>query len=334
MRTIEWLDGSIRIIDQTRLPDAEVTVDIRDVDTLVTCIRSLAVRGAMALGVAGAMGMALAAGRAERDHLDLDAELEAAARVLTGARPTAVNLAWGVGQMLDARAAGADAAGILAAALAIQDMDVKINRALSDRGAELLAGKRRILTHCNAGALAAVEWGSALGVIGRLHATTGLDMVYVCETRPLLQGSRLTAWELGRLGIPHRVIVDSAAAGLIVGGDVDAIVVGADRVAANGDVANKVGTLGHALAARRAQIPFVVAAPESTIDPGTPTGSDIPIEIRDEGEVLSIDGRRMAAPGSPGWNPAFDITPFDLISTIVTERRSLSGPGVPPITRA
>jgi methylthioribose-1-phosphate isomerase len=330
VRTIDWRDGVIRIIDQTRLPGAEVAVDIGDVATLVTCIRSLAVRGAMALGVAGAMGMALAALRAERERLDLDAELDAAARTLIGARPTAVNLGWGVRRMLDVRAAGAGAAGLVEAALAVRDMDVEINRALSERGAELLAGRRRVLTHCNAGGLAAVEWGSALGVIGRLHATTGLDMVYVCETRPLLQGSRLTAWELGRLGVPHQVIVDSAAAGLIVGGDVEAVVVGADRIAANGDVANKVGTLGHALAARHARIPFVVAAPESTIDPGTPAGSGIPIEIRDEREVLGFGDRHVAAPDSPGWNPAFDITPIDLISAIVTERRTLTGSGAPP----
>ena len=330
MRTIDWLDGSVRIIDQTRLPHTETHVDVHDVEDLVVHIRSLAVRGAMALGVAGAMGMALAATRAERDHLDMDGELAAAARLLVEARPTAVNLAWGVREIQKVRAAGADAAGIVAAALAIRDADLEANSALSERGARLLAGARRILTHCNAGALAGVEYGTALGVIGRLHATTGLDMVYVCETRPLLQGSRLTAWELGRHGIAHRVIVDSAAAGLILAGDVDAVVVGADRVAANGDVANKVGTLGHALAARHAGIPFVVAAPESTIDLGTPTGSDIPIEIRDEREVLEIDGRRVAAPGSSGWNPAFDITPSALVTAIVTEHRSLNDPRKDP----
>jgi eIF-2B alpha/beta/delta-like uncharacterized protein len=158
-------------------------------------------------------------------------------------------------------------------------------------------------------------------------------MVYVPETRPLLQGSRLTAWELGRLGIPHRVIVDSAAAGLVLAGSVDAVVVGADRIAANGDVANKVGTLGHALAARHAGIPFVVAAPESTIDPDTAAGADIEIEIRDQAEVLDLAGRRVAAPGSAGWNPAFDITPAGLVTAIVTERRTIRGRAVPPARR-
>jgi methylthioribose-1-phosphate isomerase len=219
---------------------------------------------------------------------------------------------------------------LLNRALAIRDADIATSRALSERGAQLLAGARTVLTHCNAGALAGVESGSALGVIQRLHADRPLQLVYACETRPLLQGSRLTAWELGRLGIPYRVIVDSAAAGLLVGGAavggaVDAVVVGADRIAANGDVANKVGTLGHALAARHAGIPFVVAAPESTIDGSTESGADIPIEIRDDAEVLDVAGHRVAAPGSTGWNPAFDVTPAELVTAIVTEARIIRG---------
>jgi methylthioribose-1-phosphate isomerase len=182
-----------------------------------------------------------------------------------------------------------------------------------------------VLTHCNAGALAGVEFGTALGVIERLHAAAPLEMVYVCETRPLLQGSRLTAWELGRRGIPHRIIVDSAAAGLVLGGQVQAVVVGADRIAANGDVANKVGTLSHALSARYAGIPFVVAAPESTIDFATETGAEISIELRDADEVLALAGQRVASPGSTGWNPAFDVTPAGLVTAIVTERRTIDG---------
>ncbi len=325
MRTIDWLDGRIRIIDQTRLPAELRTVDITEVDELVGHIGTLAVRGAMALGVAGALGMALAATRAAESGADLDASLAAAADALVGARPTAVNLGWGVRELLLARASGADAAGLLARALAIRDADIAASRALGERGAQLLAGSRTLLTHCNAGALAGVEGGSALSVIERLHAAEPVRLVYVCETRPLLQGSRLTAWELGRLGIPCRVIVDSAAAGLVVGGTVDAVVVGADRIAANGDVANKVGTLAHALAARHAGIPFVVAAPESTIDGETESGADIPIEIRDESEVLEIAGRRVAAPGSAGWNPAFDVTPVQLVTAVVTEARTIRG---------
>jgi methylthioribose-1-phosphate isomerase len=325
MRTIDWVDGRIRIIDQTRLPLELCTIDIAEVDELVTHICSLAVRGAMALGVAGALGMALAATRAAESGADLDSELAAAADLLIAARPTAVNLGWGVRELLLARAGGADAGQLLTRALAIRDADIAASRALSERGAQLLAGARTVLTHCNAGALAGVEGGSALGVIGRLHADQPLELVYVCETRPLLQGSRLTAWELGRLGIPHRVIVDSAAAGLVAGGAVDAVVVGADRIAANGDVANKVGTLAHALAARHAGIPFVVAAPESTIDGATESGRDIPIEIRDEAEVLDVAGRRVAAPGSTGWNPAFDVTPVQLVTAVVTEARTIRG---------
>ncbi|HEV2888215.1 MAG TPA: S-methyl-5-thioribose-1-phosphate isomerase [Jatrophihabitans sp.] len=325
MRTIDWVDGAVRIIDQTRLPDELVIIEVREVDELVVHIRSLAVRGAMALGVAGALGMALAAVRSAERAGDLDADLAVAAEKLSGARPTAVNLPWGVEQLTTARAAGAGVEELVAAALAILDADVEVNRALSDRGARLLAGARRVLTHCNAGALAAVEVGSAVGVIERLHAATPLEMVYVCETRPLLQGSRLTAWELGRRGIPHRIIVDSAAAGLVLGGEVEAVVVGADRIAANGDVANKVGTLSHALAASYAGIPFVVAAPESSIDSATESGAGISIELRDGEEVLALAGRRVAAPGSTGWNPAFDITPAALVTAIVTELRTIDG---------
>ncbi|MEO6703442.1 MAG: S-methyl-5-thioribose-1-phosphate isomerase [Jatrophihabitantaceae bacterium] len=329
MRTIDWVAGMIRIIDQTRLPGELVTVDITEVPELVTHIQSLAVRGAMALGVAGALGMALAAQRAAdrgiESEADLDAELAAAGTLLSQARPTAVNLSWGVRELLTARAAGAGPAELLTAALAIRDADIATNQALSDRGAQLLAGSRRMLTHCNAGALAGVEFGSALGVIERLHAAQELEMVYVPETRPLLQGSRLTAWELGQRGIPHRIIVDSAAAGLVLGGQIDAVVVGADRIAANGDVANKVGTLSHALAASHAGIPFVVAAPESTIDADTESGSGISIEIRDQDEVLNLSGHRVAAPGSEGWNPAFDVTPAGLVTAIVTEQRTIRG---------
>jgi len=321
MRTIDWVDGTIRIIDQTRLPTELVTVDISDLDELVSRIRSLAVRGAMALWVAGAFGMALAAQQAD----DLDQALDDAADRLIQARPTAVNLSWGVEQLRQARAGGADRDGLLAAALAVRDADIATNRALAERGAQLLSGTSRLLTHCNAGALAGVEIGSALGVIDCLHAASPLSMVYVPETRPLLQGSRLTAWELGQRGIPHRVLVDSAAAGLLLAGRVQAVVVGADRIAANGDVANKVGTLAHALAAKHAGVPFVVVAPESTIDLATESGAGIDIELRDQDEVLALAGHRVAAPASTAWNPAFDVTPAELVTAIVTERRVIRG---------
>jgi methylthioribose-1-phosphate isomerase len=321
MRTIDWAGGDIEIIDQTVLPRELVTLRLHTVDELVAAIRRLSVRGAMALGVAGALGVALAAARAREAGGDVDAAVKHAAADLVRSRPTAVNLAWGVGRAMAARDGGPDA--ILAAALTVLADDIAANHAIGMRGAALLAGSRRVLTHCNAGGLAGVEEGTALAVIGALHAAYPLQEVYVCETRPLLQGARLTTWELARMGIPHRLIVDGAAAGLIVGGRVDAVVVGADRIAANGDVANKVGTLAHALAARRAGIRFVVAAPESTIDPRTARGSDIEIEERSAAEVLGFAGAATAAAGTPAANPAFDVTPADLVSAIVTEDRTI-----------
>ena len=319
--TIDWRDGAIVIVDQTRLPDELVMLPLRTVDDLVIAIRRLAVRGAMALGVAGALGVALAARNAAAAGEPVDERVREAAAKLIAARPTAVNLGWGVRRVVAAASGGAP--GMLAAALAVCDEDIIANTAIAERGADLLAGRARILTHCNAGALAAVTVGTALAVIGALRERGGAELVYACETRPLLQGARLTTWELARMGIPHRLIVDGAAAGLIVGGRVDAVVVGADRIAANGDVANKVGTLAHALAARRAGIPFVVAAPESTFDPDTATGNEIRIEERDEGEVLEFRGVRAAGPGTRALNPAFDVTPADLVTAIVTERRTI-----------
>ena len=323
VRTVDWSHGSVELIDQTRLPGEEVVLTVREVDELVGHISSLAVRGAMALGVTGALGMALAAVRSRERGEDLDQSLAAAAAALGGSRPTAVNLAVGVRTVLRARAEGAGVDGLVRAALAVRDADVVANAAIGQRGADVLAGARRLLTHCNAGALAGVEHGTALSVVMALHRRSPLEVVYVCETRPLLQGSRLTAWELGRGGVQHRIIVDSAAAGIVLSGAVDAVVVGADRIAANGDVANKVGTLGHALAAHRAGIPMVVAAPEDTLDADTASGADIPIEYRDEAEVLTSTGRVTAPPGSRALNPAFDVTPADLVSAIVTEDRTI-----------
>jgi methylthioribose-1-phosphate isomerase len=319
MRTIDWRDGDVVIVDQTVLPREERLLRLHTVDDLIPAIRRLSVRGAMALGVAGAFGVALAAARAAERGSDVDAAVGFAAERLVAARPTAVNLGWGVRRALQARGGGP--AAILAAAMAVRDEDIVANREIGRRGALMLAGVRQVLTHCNAGGLAAVEVGTALAVIAALHSAESLELVYVCETRPLLQGARLTTWELARMGVPHRLIVDGAAAGLIVNGRVDAVVVGADRIAANGDVANKVGTLAHALAARRAGIPFVVAAPESTIDPGTASGAEIVIEERDPGEVLSFNGAPSAPAGTLAANPAFDVTPADLVTGIVTERR-------------
>ncbi|NUR86323.1 MAG: S-methyl-5-thioribose-1-phosphate isomerase, partial [Nonomuraea sp.] len=234
---------------------------------------------------------------------------------LRAARPTAVNLAWGVDQ-----AAASD--DPLATALRIRDDDIAACLAMGARGAELLEGDRlRIMTVCNTGALAAVERGTALGVVQTLHERGRLAEVLALETRPLLQGARLTAWELGRMGAPHRLLADSAGPYLLSRGGVDAVLIGADRIAANGDTANKIGSYALALGAERAGVPFYVVAPESTIDAATPTGDHIAIEDRGPDEIVSIRGVRLAPEGTGAVNPAFDVTPHDLITAIVTERR-------------
>ena len=314
MRTIDWLDGHIVAIDQTKLPGELTLMEIHTVADLVEAIKRLAIRGAPALGAAGALGAAMAV----RDG-PADGEIAAEIAAIRTARPTAVNLAWGVDQALARRAEGPDA--VLAAALAVLEADVACNRALAERGADWLAARVQgpvvVQTHCNAGALACVEWGTALGVVRSLHERDRLGHVYVDETRPLLQGSRLTSWELTELGVDHTLVVDSAAATVLARGLADAVVVGADRITANGDVVNKIGTYPLALAAQRAGVPFVVAAPESTIDSSIATGREVEIEVRDGAEVLAIGG----LPGTATLNYAFDVTPADLVTAIVTEDR-------------
>jgi methylthioribose-1-phosphate isomerase len=316
-RTIEWVDGRIAMVDQTALPEIRV-VTVGTVDELIDAIRRLVVRGAPALGAAGALGMALAA------RTLTGPELDAAAACLAAARPTAANLAVGVRRALAAAAQGPDA--VLAAATAVLEEDATACRAIGARGAALLTElcgpePLRLHTHCNAGALATVEWGTALGVVRSLHEAGRVAHVVADETRPLMQGSRITAVELADMGVPYHVVVDAAAASIIARGLVDAVVVGADRVAANGDVANKIGTYPLALAAARAGIPFIVAAPESTLDPDTPDGAAIEIEERAAEEVLVVGGRAAAPQGSAAWNPAFDVTPADLVTAVVTEDR-------------
>ncbi len=306
-RCIDWQDGAVVLVDQTLLPGEERWLRITDPDELVAAIRRLAVRGAPALGAAGALGVALAACSG--------ADVPAAAGRLRSARPTAVNLARGVDRALARLPEGAGA--VLAEARAVVAEEAASSRAIGERGADLLGtllpGRLRLLTHCNTGWLAAVEWGTALGVVTVLHERGRMERVYADETRPLLQGARLTAYELAALGVDHRVVVDGAAPSLIARRLVDGVVVGADRIAANGDVANKVGTYPLALAAARAGVPFVVAAPESTVDLDTAAGDAIEIEERDPAEV---------APG-PAYNPAFDVTPHDLVTAVVTERRTV-----------
>jgi methylthioribose-1-phosphate isomerase len=316
---LAWRDGCIEALDQTALPHQVRVLRLRTVDSLVDAIGRLAVRGAPLLGAAGALGVALAVrqGRAEGwDEARLDAEIQR----IAAARPTAVNLRREVSAVAGHIAGGS--AAVEAAALAVLDATDAVSRRISMRGAAYLrdacaGGRLRIHTHCNTGALACLGWGTALGVIRALHSDGALSHVIVDETRPLLQGARLTCWELDQLGIEHQLACDGAGPFLISRGLADAVVVGADRVAANGDVANKIGTYGLALAARQAGIPFLVAAPESTIDETTPSGAAIPLERRPDEEITVP----AAPPGTRAVNFAFDITPAELVSAVVTEDR-------------
>jgi len=309
--TIEWCAGAVRMIDQRVLPGRLAFVEARTVDELCHAIRTLAVRGAPALGVAGAMGMALAAVTGE----DPD---DAAARI-RATRPTAVNLAWGV-------ARGLEAADPVAEAGRLYADDIARNRRLGAHGAALVPIDGRVLTHCNAGALACAGYGTALGVIRGAAEAGRRPSVWVDETRPVLQGARLTAWELDRLGIPATLVADVMAGSLMAAGEVDCVVVGADRIAANGDVANKIGTYGLAVLAHHHGIPFYVAAPMSTVDRDCPTGAGIPIEHRSGDEVTSISGHVIAPAGVAVENRAFDVTPAALVTAIVTEDGVLRAP--------
>jgi methylthioribose-1-phosphate isomerase len=299
---LRWEDGALLVLDQRALPGEERWIRCESVDQVADCIRTLAIRGAPAIGIAAAYAMALAAARGE--------DLPAAAGTLRATRPTAVNLGWALERALDAN--GRD---MLALARSMQTDQVEADRRLARLGAERFAPGDRALTHCNAGALATGGYGTAGGVLRAAWEAGRLAEVWVDETRPLLQGARLTAWELERAGIPHRVVADSAAGSLLAAGAVDRIVVGADRIAANGDVANKIGTYPLAVLAARHGVPFYVAAPVSTIDPATATGAAIPIEERDPAEV---------APGA--YNPAFDVTPAELVRAIFTEAGVLEPP--------
>jgi methylthioribose-1-phosphate isomerase len=321
VRTIDWADGSIRIIDQTRLPAEEVALSLVTVEELAEAITSLRVRGAPALGVAGGLGIALAALRAQKQDEDVGEAILQAASLLAATRPTAVNLRWGIERVKKVYdpARPETVEEIVEQARAMVTEDEKVNRIIGEVGADLLAEGARVLTHCNAGALGCVAHGTALSIVEVAHERGLVKDVTVTETRPLLQGSRLTAWELKRMGVPHRVTIDSGAAGLISSGGIDLVVTGADRIAANGDVANKVGTYPLALAAHASGVPFVVAAPLSTIDLTTPDGEAIPIEERSPSEVLEINGVRVAPEGTEAYNPAFDVTPARLVSAVVTE---------------
>jgi methylthioribose-1-phosphate isomerase len=314
----------VLLLDQRLLPGEETWLALGTADEVADAIRTLAVRGAPAIGVAAAYGLAVEARRGATV-----ARLREAAALLAGARPTAVNLEWAVRRM--SRRIGDPADAVLAEAHAIRDEDEASCRRIGALGAPLLPPEARVLTHCNAGALATAAYGTALGIVRAAREAGRLLHVFADETRPFFQGARLTAWELQRDGIPVTILTDGMAGWLMARGEISCVVVGADRIAANGDVANKIGTYGVAVLARHHGIPFYVAAPWSTFDPSLATGAGIPIEERDSDEVVRIFGRRVAPEGVPARYPAFDVTPADLVTAIVTERGVLRAPYGPAI---
>jgi methylthioribose-1-phosphate isomerase len=327
MRTVFWEDRQVHMIDQRRLPASfEVLVCATHAE-VAAAITDMAVRGAPAIGAAAAFGLALAAAESTaRTPKGLMFELDAAARLLRSARPTAVNLAWALDRVLKETgdmAGGVEAmrAGVLRAAQRIADEDVEVNKRMARHGADLIEGGDTIIHHCNTGALATVDWGTALGVVRMAHDQGKKVHVLVDETRPRLQGARLTAWELEQYGISYEIISDGMAGHFLQTGAVQKVFFGADRVAANGDVANKVGTYMLALAAHDNGVPAYAVVPTSTIDLSLADGKQIPIEEREPGEVLDIRfrGEEIAPAGARARNPAFDVTPHRLISAIVTE---------------
>jgi methylthioribose-1-phosphate isomerase len=337
MRTLDWDDGAIIAIDQCALPHHETILRIDTVEELVSAVRRLAIRGAPARGVAGALGVALSVRHRTRDRRIDEAAVREDAERLASARPTAVNLRWAVERALAVLAGGPEA--VLAEALRLMEDDDRRNRQASVKAADLITGlcpprPLRLLTHCNAGALAtAGGCGTALGAVFELSDRGQVEFVIVDETRPLLQGARLTSWELARAGIPHRLCVDSAAAALMGRGLVDCVVVGADRITANGDVANKIGTYGLAVSAAHHGIPMIVVAPESTVDEELTDGALIEIEERDADEVRRVLGMPVAPEATEAFNPAFDVTPACLITAVVTEARVM-GPRIVAAGRA
>lgn len=331
--TVAWQEDRVVLLDQRRLPTEEVEIECRTWEEVAEAIRTLAVRGAPAIGVTAAFGVVLAALRSPASRVeDLVADLERASAGLAATRPTAVNLFWALDRMrryaLERRGGGVEVLrqSLVAEAQRILEEDIESNRRLGAYGAWLVPEGGRILTHCNAGGLATAGYGTALGVVRGAAEAGRRPFVWVDETRPVLQGARLTAWELAKEGIPHTVVADVAAASLMARGLVDLVVVGADRIAANGDTANKIGTYGLAVLARAHGLPFYVAAPCSTIDPALADGRAIPIEERDAREVQEIAGRRIVPAASPVRNPAFDVTPATLITAIVTERGVFRAP--------
>jgi methylthioribose-1-phosphate isomerase len=334
---IVWHDGRLHLLDQRYLPEDAGFVACDSAVSVAEAIASMVVRGAPAIGIAAAYGVVLAVRRAFADHgagwrAHIDADLER----LAASRPTAVNLFWALRRMrraMDGSASGDPAAELLAEARAIHAEDRAANHRMGALGAELIEGPTSVITHCNAGALATGGYGTALGVIRSAHAAGRIRRVFADETRPWMQGSRLTAWELHQSGIPVTLQTDGAAASLMAGGEVGWVIVGSDRIAANGDVANKIGTYMLAILARHHGVRFMVAAPTSTIDMTVASGAEIPIEERAGTEVLACGGRTLAPPGVEARNPAFDVTPAGLVDAIVTELGVILAPDADKLRR-
>jgi methylthioribose-1-phosphate isomerase len=328
---IVWRDDTLYLLDQRVLPMQERFVACADLQAAASAIREMVVRGAPAIGITAAYAIVLSARRRFAEHPDhwRDA-VEADLQRLAVARPTAVNLGWAIERLRNLIRKLPDAddptPAVLDEARAMHAADRADNRRMGAFGAGLFTEPTRVITHCNTGGLATGGWGTALGVIRSAHEANLILHVYADETRPWLQGARLTAWELVHQGIPASLIADGAAAARMAHGDIGWVIVGSDRIAANGDVANKIGTYGLAVAARYHGVKFMVAAPTSTIDPATPDGAAIPIEERPADELLACQGQRVAAEGITAWNPVFDVTPADLVDAIVTERGVIERP--------
>jgi len=327
IKTLEWTDAGVRFIDQTKLPTEETYVTCKTYEGVADAIRTMIVRGAPAIGVAAAMGIALGLRESKaRDHAELTQDFDRICDALGSTRPTAVNLFWAIRRMKDtfdavsAQPIANIQQTLIAEAQQMLVEDIATNEAMGKHGAGLLPASGGVLTHCNAGALATCGYGTALGVI-RAAVASGKNLhVFADETRPFLQGSRLTAWELMKDGIPTTVISDNMAGAIMRQGKIAAVIVGADRIAANGDVANKIGTYTVAVLAKEHGIPFYVAAPFSTVDLNTPDGTQIPIEQRSSTEVTHMAGKQIAPDGVLVENPAFDVTPHQYVSAIITER--------------
>jgi methylthioribose-1-phosphate isomerase len=335
-RAVDWKDGALVLLDQRELPRRAIYRSYTDARDVAAAIQFMVVRGAPAIGIAAAYGYVLAARAAfAADRTRWRSHMRPQIERLAASRPTAVNLAWALARMDRAaeRVEGPPEAALLAEAIAIHEEDVAANRRMGEIGAGYIGPGAVVLTHCNAGALATGGYGTALGVVRAARARGSIAAVYVDETRPWLQGARLTAWELARDEIPVTLIADAAAAHLMKTRGVDWVIVGADRIAANGDVANKIGTYQLALAARAHGTRVMVVAPSSTFDAGVADGAAIPIELRGEEELLDAGGQRLAPPGVSAWNPVFDVTPAGLIDVIVTERGAIERPDVDGVRR-